>query len=107
MHEAAYVALPSVCYENQPLVGLQALGHGLPLLVSDLGGLPELGVTGSNGLNAAPGDPPAWSLALQAMQDAGAEQRRQWGQASRAAYQGAHTPQAHLQALEAAYLGIA
>jgi glycosyltransferase involved in cell wall biosynthesis len=107
MRQAAYVALPSVCYENQPLVALQALGHGLPLLVSDLGGLPELGVDGVNGLRAAPGDIPAWSQALQAMQAAGDAQRQRWGQASRAAYEAAHTPLAHRLALEKAYLEVA
>jgi glycosyltransferase involved in cell wall biosynthesis len=107
MRQAAYVALPSVCYENQPLVALQALGHGLPLLVSDLGGLPELGIAGVNGLRAAPAVAAAWARGLQAMQEAGDARRQQWGQASRAAYQAEHTPQAHQQALESAYLGAA
>ncbi len=103
MQGAAYVTLPSVCYENQPLVGLRAMGHGWPLLVSALGGLPELGVSGSNGLDAAPSDPGAWSSGLQAMQEAGDAQRVQWGQASRLAYAAEHTPQAHRAALEAVY----
>jgi len=107
MQEAAYVVLPSVCYENQPLVGLQALGHGLPLLVSDLGGLPELGVSGSNGLRAAPGDAQAWARALQDMQDAGPSQRSTWGQASRQAYLAEHTPEAHRAGLEALYSAAA
>lgn len=103
MREAAFLAIPSVCFENQPLAGLQALGHGLPLLVSDLGGLPELVENGINGLSAAPADASAWSSALQSMQDAGAAKREAWGAASRGAYLERYTAQAHLAGLEAAY----
>lgn len=103
MRSAAYLALPSICYENQPLAALQALGHGLPLLVSDLGGLPELGVPGLNGAVVPAADAAAWAQALRAMQDAGSEQRRAWGEASRAAYLQRHTAAAHLAGLESAY----
>jgi glycosyltransferase involved in cell wall biosynthesis len=52
---ARYVALPSVWEENAPLVALEALATGRPLIVSDVGGLPELVESGS-GVVAGRGD---------------------------------------------------
>jgi glycosyltransferase involved in cell wall biosynthesis len=53
---ARYVALPSVWEENAPLVALEALAAGRPLIVSDIGGLPELVESGS-GVVTRRGDP--------------------------------------------------
>jgi glycosyltransferase involved in cell wall biosynthesis len=39
---ARFMALPSIWDENAPLAAMEAMAHGLPLLVSDKGGLPEL-----------------------------------------------------------------
>jgi len=47
---ARFSVIPSECYENAPMAGLESLAVGLPLVGSDLGGLPEMieaGVTGS------------------------------------------------------------
>ncbi len=52
---ARYVAIPSVCEENAPLVALEALSAARPLLVSERGGLPELVASGA-GLLCRPGD---------------------------------------------------
>ena len=41
--------LPSECYENAPVVLLEAYGVGTPVLGSDLGGIPELIQTGVTG----------------------------------------------------------
>jgi glycosyltransferase involved in cell wall biosynthesis len=49
MLEAAVVVVPSRWYENQPMVVLEALARGVPVVGSALGGMPELispGVTG-------------------------------------------------------------
>jgi glycosyltransferase involved in cell wall biosynthesis len=56
LNGARYVALPSVWEENAPLVALEALAAGRPLIVSDIGGLPELVESGS-GVVARRGDP--------------------------------------------------
>jgi glycosyltransferase involved in cell wall biosynthesis len=42
LRELDLLVVPSVWFENQPLVILEALACGLPLLVSDLGGMAEL-----------------------------------------------------------------
>lgn len=53
---ARYLAVPSVWEENAPLVALEALAAGCPLIVSDIGGLPELVEDGA-GVVARHGDP--------------------------------------------------
>jgi glycosyltransferase involved in cell wall biosynthesis len=55
---AAVVLVPSRSEEAFPYAGLDALADGVPLLASDLGGLPEL--VGGQGLLAA-GDTRAWA----------------------------------------------
>lgn len=63
MRAADLLLVPSLWYENQPLVVLQARALGLPLLVSDRGGLPEL-VEPSFGRVLPAGDSAAWLAAL-------------------------------------------
>jgi glycosyltransferase involved in cell wall biosynthesis len=41
------VLLPSVWWENQPLVAIESMINGIPLIGSDRGGIPE--VLGSSG----------------------------------------------------------
>ena len=43
------VALPSEWYENGPYSAMEAMALGKPLVVSDMGGLPELVAPGENG----------------------------------------------------------
>ncbi|MDX1529898.1 MAG: glycosyltransferase family 4 protein [Rhodothermales bacterium] len=47
---AAAVIVPSVTYEVFPLVALEALSHGTPIIVRRLGGLPEIAVQSGGGL---------------------------------------------------------
>lgn len=42
MSEAKYLIVPSIWYENNPMVILEAFSVGLPVLGSNLGGIPEL-----------------------------------------------------------------
>ncbi len=39
---AAWSVVPSVWYENAPAVALEALSCGIPVIASDIGGLPEI-----------------------------------------------------------------
>jgi len=50
------LVVPSVWFENAPLVILEALAARTPLLVSRLGGMAELVQSGEHGLHFAPGD---------------------------------------------------
>jgi glycosyltransferase involved in cell wall biosynthesis len=53
---AKCVVVPSQLFEGCPLVILEAMSHGLPVIASRIGGLPELVEDGSNGLLFEPGD---------------------------------------------------
>src|SRR3989339_303792 len=40
--QADYVIVPSVCYENSPTVIYEAFNQGIPVIASNIGGIPEL-----------------------------------------------------------------
>ena len=58
------LCIPSIWLENSPGVVIQALGMGVPVIGSDVGGIPELVQHDKTGLLVAPGDIAAWSNAL-------------------------------------------
>src|SRR3989338_5595635 len=62
--EMDVLVIPSVWYENSPLVLLAALAARLPVIVSDMGGLTELVRDGENGLVTPAGDTAALGAAL-------------------------------------------
>lgn len=47
--QASFVVLPSVWYENCPMAVIEAYASGVPVLVSDMGGLPEMVDEGKSG----------------------------------------------------------
>lgn len=67
MATADLLLVPSCGPENSPGVIVQALSAGLPVMASDIGGLPELVKEGRNGFLVAPGDVEAWRDALAAV----------------------------------------
>ncbi len=52
--EADALIMPSLCYENYPTVIIEARQAGLPIIASNLGGIPE--AIGSDGCLFTPGD---------------------------------------------------
>lgn len=56
--------VPSRWFENQPMTVLESMGAGVPVVATDLGGLPELVHDGVDGWLVAPDDPPALAVAL-------------------------------------------
>ncbi|MEO6711602.1 MAG: glycosyltransferase family 4 protein [Planctomycetota bacterium] len=61
------LVVPSVWYENSPLVILEALAARTPLLVSDIGGMAELVEEGVSGFRFAVGDAAALAARLSSL----------------------------------------
>lgn len=59
MGEVDWVIVPSIWWENSPLVIQEALSIGRPLIVSDIGGMAEKVRDGLDGFTFAAGDPRA------------------------------------------------
>ncbi len=53
---AAFVVVPSECYENASMSALEAFAYGKPVLASRIGGNPELVTEGESGGLFSPGD---------------------------------------------------
>src|SRR6202049_2116707 len=64
MLAASVVVVPSRWYENQPMVVLEALARGVPVIGSALGGMPELIEPGVTGELVPENDPQALAAAL-------------------------------------------
>ncbi len=98
----AVVAVPSRWYENMPLAVLEAFAAGLPVVATDLGGLPELVVPGVNGACVPPEDPEALGAALEALvRDP--DRAFEMGRTGRARVEREFAPQLHLERLDAVY----
>jgi glycosyltransferase involved in cell wall biosynthesis len=67
MSACDFVVAPSRWLETGPLVALEALAAGTPVLGSRLGGLRELVTGGVNGVLIAPNTPEAWAKEIAAL----------------------------------------
>jgi glycosyltransferase involved in cell wall biosynthesis len=85
VRRAAFLVLPSDCYENFPMNIAEAFACGLPVICSRLGAMEEIVADGRTGLHFTPGDPEdlaqkvdwAWSHPRQ-MAEMGKEARREY-----------------------------
>lgn len=57
MDAVDWVIVPSIWWENAPLVIQEAFAHGKPVICSDIGGMAEKVTDGVNGLHFRAGDP--------------------------------------------------
>jgi glycosyltransferase involved in cell wall biosynthesis len=61
MRDASFLVFPSKWYEGFPMVLLEAMATGLPVIASRYGSLPEIVEDGESGLLIAPGDTERWT----------------------------------------------
>jgi glycosyltransferase involved in cell wall biosynthesis len=59
-----WVVVPSIWWENSPMVIQEAMVHGRPLLVSDIGGMREKVKEGVTGFRVAARSALAWTTSL-------------------------------------------
>ncbi len=81
---ARFTVLPSEWYENGPMAALESLAAGVPLLGTDIGGIPEMIRDGETGVIAPPRDPEGLLAGLQraaALPDAARGAARAWAEA--------------------------
>lgn len=64
MEEIDWVVVPSIWWENAPLVIQEAFQHGRPVICSDIGGMAEKVTDGVDGLHFRAGDPSALARVL-------------------------------------------
>ncbi|WP_439578547.1 glycosyltransferase family 4 protein [Elioraea sp.] len=62
--EADWVVMPSVWWENAPLVIQEAFQHRRPVITSGIGGMAEMVRDGMDGLHVRPDDPAALAAAM-------------------------------------------
>ncbi len=102
VRRAAVAAVPSRWHENQPMAVLEAMACGVPVVGTDLGGLPELIVDGVDGAVVPADDPAALAEALRQVL-ADPDRAFQLGRAGRAKIERDFTPAAHLSGLRELY----
>jgi glycosyltransferase involved in cell wall biosynthesis len=101
LRSGAVAVMPSRCHDNQPMAVLEAFGCGVPVLATNLGGLPEL-VDGGYGEVVPPENPDAMAAALGRLL---AQPERTWamGRAARSRAEREFAPDRHLAGLERLY----
>jgi glycosyltransferase involved in cell wall biosynthesis len=101
VREARALLLPSLWYEAQPRVVLEAYAAGVPVVGSDIGGIPDLIVEGETGFLVSPTQPGAWTEAANRLLDDAETSRL--GEGAHRVWLGRFSPERALQALEDSY----
>ena len=101
LRHARALLVPSICFEGQPRAILEAYAAGVPVVASDMGGLPETVVDGVTGLLVPPNSPRLWTRAVERLlEDAEAERL---GDGAWQRWHERYTPERGLGGLESAY----
>jgi glycosyltransferase involved in cell wall biosynthesis len=102
MAAAHALVLPSIWFEPFPLVAIEALAHGLPVIASRIGSLPEIVEDGITGLLFDPGDPRDLGRKMRWV-DEHPEALRRMGEAARASHERLYSAQENYRVLAAIY----
>lgn len=105
LRDARALLLPSIWYEAQPRIILEAYAAGVPVIASEIGGLPELVTDGVTGFTVPAQDAEAWTRALNRLRDD--EVAKRLGNKARARWRKHYSPESGLQNLMHAYDAVA
>lgn len=97
------IVLPSEWYENAPISIIEAYASGKPVIVANVGGMPEMVVHDQTGLIVESAQPDALAAALQQMADKSDAQVAEMGRAGRALAEKNYSPQRQAQLLIEVY----
>jgi glycosyltransferase involved in cell wall biosynthesis len=102
MKDAAFLVFPSECYEGFPMVVLEAMATGLPVLASRRGALPEILENGKSGILVPPEEPEGWARAL-GWALANVDSLASIGRQARGVYESRYTPETGYRLLSEVY----
>lgn len=102
MSRAAFLVLPSACYEGFPRTLVEAYACGLPVIASRHGSLRELVHEGRTGLLFEPGDASGLAERIRWAQ-ANPAAMLEMGRTARAEYEARYTPAHNVAELEGIY----
>jgi glycosyltransferase involved in cell wall biosynthesis len=102
VRSASVSVLPSRCHENQPLGVLESFCCGVPVVGTNLGGIPELIRPGVNGELVPPNDPTALATSLESLL-ADHDRALEMGAAGRHWVEKEFSPLTHLDRLDKLY----
>jgi glycosyltransferase involved in cell wall biosynthesis len=102
VRSAAVAVMPSRCHENQPMAVLEAFACAVPVVASQLGGLPELVQQDRYGQTVPADDPAALADALDRLLS-DPERAFHIGQAARRQAERHFAPERHLEQLQQLY----
>jgi glycosyltransferase involved in cell wall biosynthesis len=99
---ARAMLLPSTWYENNPISLIEARAQGVPVICTDMGGLPEMVDDGLDGLVVPSGDVPALASAVRELAS-DPDRASAMGRAGRLRFDRENSPAAHYSGLMGAY----
>ncbi|MBQ8541072.1 MAG: glycosyltransferase family 4 protein [Clostridia bacterium] len=104
--ESLCVVLPSEWYENGPYSIMEAMAVGKPVIVSDLGGLPEMVEDGINGYVVKPFDTDSLSEAIVKLSNSSRDELVQMGIRSLEKAESTFDAAMYLKRIETEYSGV-
>jgi glycosyltransferase involved in cell wall biosynthesis len=102
---ASFLVLPSIWYEGFPMVILEAMSLGKPVITTSLGGLPEIIRDGYNGFLVPPGDADALAEKIKMLVN-DRTLCENLGQNARREYEVKYTPEKNYEMLMSIYRNV-
>ena len=104
--QSKFVVVPSVWYDNSPLVVSEAQLLEKPVVISDLGGTPEMIIPEKSGYIFKAGDSEDLAEKIEKMLGLSQEERRQMGQIGRENIEKINDPEEYYKKLKSVYLSL-